>query len=82
MFDCKAFYYSPEQLDIVENEIIKEYVQLRSVFRESGSDDDLWKLKLLMLDPVWDKLRENSKRYDGDSEFKKWESTAPQPRII
>lgn len=56
MYSCKNQYYTPENLTTVERECIVEYVQLRSKFRETGSEDDLWQLKMLMLSPTYNQV--------------------------
>lgn len=58
MFKCKDYYYSPAKIDEIEKECIIEYIKLRSEFRKTGSEDDLWKMKMLMLEPGYDKLRQ------------------------
>ncbi|KAJ1528553.1 hypothetical protein ONE63_006959 [Megalurothrips usitatus] len=61
MFKCKAEYYTPEKMDEVEKECISEYVKLRSKFRETGSEEDSWKIKMMLLEPIYDKLRQYEK---------------------
>ncbi|XP_026287178.1 uncharacterized protein LOC113212607 [Frankliniella occidentalis] len=61
MHECKSSYYNPAKIDEVENECIQEYIKLRSKFRESGSEEDLWKMKMMLLAPKYDKLRQLKK---------------------
>ncbi len=62
MHQCKSLYYNPEKIDEVENECIQEYIKLRSKFRESGSEEDLWKIKMMILDPSYDIMRKIQKK--------------------
>ena len=71
MLECKSHYYSPDHIDAVENECISEYIKLRSEFRKTGSEEDLWKIKMLMLAPSADilhKLRKENKKIEAEIE--------------
>lgn len=70
MFDCKAHYNSPGPIDEVERECIIDYLQLRSKFRETGSEDDLWNMQMLMLDPSYDIYYQACKRGASKEELK------------
>lgn len=70
MYSCKQYYYSPEHIDEVEKECMIDYVQLRSKFRETGSEDDLWQLKMLMLEPSYNEVYLAYKRGASKKELK------------
>ncbi|KAK3922953.1 COX assembly mitochondrial protein-like protein [Frankliniella fusca] len=61
LYQCKTSYYNPEKIDEVENECIQQYIKLRSKFRETGSEEDLWKIKMMLLDPRYDVMRNQQK---------------------
>ena len=77
MFECKNNYYSPSKIDDIEKECIEEYVKLRSEFRKTGSDDDLWKIKMLMLEPGYDKLRQVYKENESYEKMRKKSKKPP-----